>query len=528
MSGAVSTSHYLATSAGERALRAGGSAVDAAIAAAAALCVVYPNNVALGGDLVALVRSPDGRIRFINATGTSARGSSLDTMRARYENQLPSRGIDTVTLPGGVAGWGVLHDAGARLPLGELLEPARTWAESAPVSRSVGAAIRVDRDALAADPGCAALFLPDGRGLVEGDTLRQPQLARTLETLQEQGTSAFYRGPLAARWIAGLRALGSALTEDDAAEYRPTVSGALTRRVFGLDLHTGRPNSQGFAFLRNAVTAASAAWPDPLGADAGLLARTFYASNSVRRRWLSDPDTAHHDADALIAMPEPASLPATAIAPATGDTVGLVAVDDDGWAVSLVQSVFWAFGACVLEPETGILFHNRGTSFSLDPRHPAAYAPSRRPPHTLMPVLVERSGALAYAGATMGGQAQAQIHTHLLLRLVAGSSALEATSAPRWVVGIQDDGDVEETVTIEADVPRAARDALADAGFPLRVVPPRDELLGHSNVIVATEQGWDAASDPRSDGSAVVVVAPEMAAGAEQSGRRPEEARAEE
>ncbi|QHC75095.1 gamma-glutamyltransferase [Rathayibacter sp. VKM Ac-2805] len=522
MSGAVSTSHYLATSAGERALRAGGSAVDAAIAAAAALCVVYPNNVALGGDLVALVRSPDGRIRFINATGTSARRSSLETMRARYEDRLPSRGIDTVTLPGGVAGWGVLHDAGARLPLGELLEPARMLAESAPVSRSVGAAIRVDREALAADPGCAALFLPHGRGLVDGDTLRQPQLARTLETLQEHGTAAFYSGPLAERWIAGLSALGSALDVDDAAEYRPTVSEPLTRRVFGLDLHTGRPNSQGFAFLRNALTAEAAAWPDPLGADAGLLARTFLASNSVRRRWLSDPDTAHHDADALIAMAEPASLPGTPLAPATGDTVGLVAVDDDGWAVSLVQSVFWAFGACVLEQETGILFQNRGTSFSLDPQHPAAYSPSRRPPHTLMPVLVERSGSLAYAGATMGGQAQAQIHTHLLLRLVAGSSALEATSAPRWVVGIQDDGDVEETVTVEADVPRAARDAIAEEGFQVRVVPPRDELLGHSNLIVATEHGWDAASDPRSDGSAVVVVPSETEpTGVAPSGRQP-------
>lgn len=509
MSGAISSSHYLATEAGERALRQGGTALDAALSAAAALCVVYPNNVALGGDLVALVRDPAGRIRFVNATGRAPRAQHLDTLRARHGERLPSRGIDTVTVPGGVAGWETLHAMGARLPLADLLEPARALAEAAPVSRSLGAAIRVDRDALAADPGCAAIFLPGGRPLAENETLRQPALARTLAALQEHGVGAFYRGPLAERWVAGLRALGSAIDQTDASGYQPTVSEPLTRRVFGLDVHTGRPNTQGFAFLRNAIALSEAGWPDPLGADAGLLAQTFYASNGVRRAWLSDPDTAQHDADALVSMTAPVAELTRAAAPANGDTVGLVAVDDEGWAVSLVQSVFWAFGACVLEPETGILFQNRGTSFSLDPEHPAAFGPSRRPPHTLMPVLVECDGALAYAGATMGGQAQAQIHTHLLLHLLAGRSALEATSSPRWVVGIQDDGDVEETVTVEADVPRTAREAISASGLAIRIVPPRDEALGHSNLIVATEHGWDAASDPRSDGSAIVVPAVE-------------------
>ncbi|MDQ0728821.1 gamma-glutamyltransferase family protein [Microbacterium sp. W4I20] len=505
MTGAISSSHYLATEAGERALRAGGSAVDAAISAAAVLCAVYPNNVALGGDLVALVRDPSGGIRFINATGRAPRTQRLETLRRRYGDRLPARGIDTVTIPGGVAGWGVLHDAGGRLALADLLEPARTLAEAAPVSRSVGAAIRTDADALTADPGCSAIFFPAGRALVEGDTLRQPALARTFRELQEQGLDAFYRGQLAERWVAGLRAAGSLIDVDDASDYRPTVSEPLSRRVFGLDIHTGRPNSQGFAFLRNAIAAADAGIADALGADAGRLAQAFYASNGVRRAWLSDPDTAAHDADALVDMPDIHVDQPYPSAPAHGDTVGLVATDDDGWAVSLVQSVFWSFGSCVLEPDTGILFQNRGTSFSLEPEHPAAWGPSRRPPHTLMPVLVERDGELAYAGATMGGQAQAQIHTHLLLRVLTGASALEATSSPRWVVGIQDDGDVEETVTVETDVPRAARDALSAAGLRVRIVPPRDEVLGHSNLIVATEYGWDAASDPRSDGSAIVV-----------------------
>jgi gamma-glutamyltranspeptidase len=506
--GAVATSHYAATAAGEHALRAGGSAVDAAIAAAAALCVVYPNNVALGGDLVALVRDPQGAAYFVNATGRAPRATSLATLRERHGDVLPDRGVDTVTVPGAVAGWGALHRLGGRRDLGDSLEDARSLAEESPLSRSTAAAVVLHRAALAADPGCAATFLPGGELLVAGAPLRQPALARTLAELQRGGVEAFYHGPLAQRWVAGLRALGSLIDAEEVAGYEPVVGEPLTRRAFGIDLVTGGPNTQGFALLRNALAMEVGGYADPLGMDAAHLARAFRASNVVRSAWLSDPDVGSHDGQALVDAVAPLSTPSSPSAPpATGDTVGLVAVDDDGWAVSLVQSVYWAFGACVLEPGTGVLFQNRGTSFSLDADHPAAYGPGLRPPHTLMPVLAERDGALLYAAATMGGQAQAQIHTHLLLHLLRGASAVEATSAPRWAVGIQDEGDEEDTLTVEADVPPRVREALAATGLHPRGVPPRDELLGHSNLVVATPRGWDAASDPRSDGSAVIVEA---------------------
>jgi len=411
-----------------------------------------------------------------------------------------------VTVPGGVAGWGAMHALGARLDLGALLDEARTLAEESPLSRSTAAAIVIERAALEVDPGCAALFLPGGRPLGVGEPFRQPALAQTLAAIQRDGVDGFYRGALAHRWVAGLRALGSRLDLDDAAAYRPVVSEPLTRRVFGVDLFTGGPNSQGFALLRNALAIESAGHGDPLGRDAAALAAAFRDSNAVRSAWLTDPDVAPHDGQTLVDLSAPAASLVSA-KPATGDTVGLVAVSDDGWAVSLVQSVYWAFGACVLDPGTGILFQNRGTSFSLDETHPAAFGPGRRPPHSLMPVLVERDGELLYAAATMGGQAQAQIHSHLLFRVLGGASAIEATSAPRWVVGIQHDDDVEDTLTIEIDVPRAVRETLLAEDFTPHLVPPRDELLGHSNLILATPTGWDAASDPRSDGSAVVVEA---------------------
>ncbi len=265
---------------------------------------------------------------------------------------------------------------------------------------------------------------------------------------------------------------------------------------------TSPPNTQGFALLR-AVRAVRDGIQSPLGAGAGSLARAFADADSVRAALLADPDVATADAHALLAAAPRATTSDTRAA--TGDTVGLTAVSADGWAVSLVQSIYWAFGAAVLEPASGVLFQNRGTAFSLDPAHPAAFGPGLRPPHTLMPVLVRRDGALAFAQATMGGQAQPQIHAQLLLRLLAGSSALEATSAPRWAVDAYGAGSSRPSVTVEADVDPAARRALDASPFDVHLVPPRDEALGHANVIRVLPEGLDAASDPRSDGSAVVV-----------------------
>lgn len=505
--GAVSTSHHLATRAGADALRSGGNAIDAAIAAAAALCVVYPNNVALGGDLVALVRDPAGGIRFVNATGRAARAEELAALRARHGEALPDRGIDTVTLPGGVRGWESLAALGARLTWPALLDAAVRYARDGhPVARSVAHAVRTERAALEADPGCREVFLPGGRALEEGERFRQPELARTLELLAEGGPAAFYRGELAERWVDGLGRLGSRISLDEVEAYRPVVEDPIRARFRDVEVITSPPNTQGFSLLRTLRAIEAEALIDPLARDAHRLAEIFFENNRVRGAFLADPDVGGPNSDALIGGPSLAREPVDARV-ASGDTVGLVAVSDDGWAVSLVQSVYWAFGAAVLEPATGVLFQNRGTSFSLDPAHPAAFAGGRRPPHTLMPVLVERDGGLAVAQATMGGQAQPQIHAHLLLRTLAGASAVEATSAPRWVVGAQDDGDTAATLTAEADVADVARHALGRTAFETKVVPPRDERLGHSNLIRVTASGYDAASDPRSDGSAIVVDA---------------------
>lgn len=500
--GAVSTSHHLATEAGAAALEAGGNAVDAALAAAATLCVVYPNNVALGGDLVALVRSPEGEIRFLNGTGAAPAAQTIQALRAKHGDRLPLRGIDTVTVPGGVCGWNSLHQYGAALPWADHFEAAIRHAEQGfPNSRSVAAALIEDRETLAQDPGARAVFYPDGEPIAEGAPLVQPALAETLRRLAAGGSAEFYEGETADKWIAGLQRLGSKIGKQDAIDYQAYWGEPLEGEFAGLRVLTGPPNTSGFMLLR-ALNAVSAGIEDPLGAGAGELARAFFEANLVRAASLADPRFGGASGEELVAMPAP-ERSIRGAAKASGDTVGLSAVSSDGWAVSFINSLYWGFGAHILEPETGILFQNRGTSFSLDPASPNAFAPGKRPRHTLMPVLVLDGDEVAYVPSTMGGAAQPQIHAQLLLRQLQGASPHEATHAPRWTVD-EATGDAQAAVTAEADVPHATIAAIEAAGFVVRAVPAHSEDLGHSNVIRVTPEGCTAASDPRSDGSAIV------------------------
>lgn len=501
--GAIATSHFLATEAGAVALRAGGNAVDAAIAAAATLCVVYPHNVALGGDLVALVRSPSGEIRFLNGTGTAPAAQSLEALRAAHGEHLPLRGIDTVTVPGGVCGWNSLHEFGAALPWAQHFDAAISHAEDGfPNSRSVAAALVADESSLSKDPGASAVFYPEGTPIAEGDPLVQPALAETLRRIAVGGSAEFYEGETASRWIAGLKKLGSKISAQDAVDYSATWGEPLEGSFGGLRVLTSPPNTSGFMLLR-ALRAVEAGIEDPLGLGAGLLAQAFHESNLVRVAELADPAFGAANGEQLVSMSATTpSIPGEA--KASGDTVGLSAVSNDGWAVSLINSAYWGFGAHILEPHTGIIFQNRGTSFSLDPTSPNAFAPGKRPRHTLMPVMVLRGDELILVPATMGGSAQPQIHAQLFLRQLDGATPIEATHAPRWIVN-EVGADGVRSASVEEDVPQSTKKALEAAGFALKVLPKYSEKLGHSNVIRVELNGYSAASDPRSDGSAIVI-----------------------
>jgi len=502
---AIATPERTATRAGVAAFEAGGNALDAALAAAVALAVSYPHNCGVGGDLIALVRAPGGRMTSINASGPAPRRADAAALRARGP-RMPVRGVEPITVPGAVAGWEQLHRAGARLPWAAAFDAAVGLAQDGvPVARSLAAAMTEERADIDADPGLRAV-LP--AGLAEGDVLRQPALAATLRALAAGGAAALYGGPVGRALVAGLASRGAWLGEDDLAAFAPELGAPLRGRFRDLEILTSPPNSSGVLLLQALAALEASGIEDPLGRDAARLAALLREGGRQRHAELADPRMAPVDvagwlgperiAELARGAPPAGRAPAPAPRPG-GDTIAIVAADASGRAVSLIQSLFHAFGACVLEPRTGILLHDRGAFFSLAAGHPNELAPGKRPAHTLMPVLLERAGRPAGVLGTMGGHAHAQFHVQVLLRLLAGSPAPAAVAAPRWVIGTDDD------VAVEADADPGAVASLRAAGMDVAWVPPRDEELGHVQAIwVGEDGGFDAGSDPRADGSAVV------------------------
>lgn len=510
--GALATPHALATEAGMRAYRDGGNAIDAAIAAAAVLTVVYPHNVALGGDLIALVRTPDGEVRCINASGWAGSDADAAGLRTRHGRWLPARGADAVTVPGGIRGWETLRRLGARLSWEHTLRAAEGTARTgAPVAPSLATHIADAENAdLFGTGDFDRVFRPGGHSLRVGENFSQPALADTFEKLREGGADAFYRGAVAQRTVEYLRAHGSSLTAKDFAEFEPETVEPISVGFRGLTVLTSPPNTHGFLLLRALRAVDELGVADPLGDGLGTLLRIFHRGNALRASYLADPRHVGVDVAALVndGLEETAELGASPTGPAVvphGDTVGIAAADGDGYAVSLIQSVYHAFGSGLIDPATGILFHNRGTSFSLDDASPNVIAPRKRPAHTLMPVMTMHQRAPRHVLATMGGQGQPQILAQVLLRAVGGAGAETAVAAPRAIVGLQVDGGTADSATAEADLPASARASIGESGLELTDVAAHTENLGQANVVFVDDEGsMTAASDPRSDGAAFV------------------------
>jgi gamma-glutamyltranspeptidase/glutathione hydrolase len=514
--GALASPHALATEAGMRAYRDGGNAIDAAIVAAAVLTVVYPHNVALGGDLIALIRTPDGTVSCVNSSGWAAAAADVGILRARHGRSLPARGVDAVTVPGGIRGWEALRRFGARLTWDRTLESAEATARAgAPVAPSLATHIADAENAdLFGSEDFDRVFRPDGRSLKVGDALVQPALADTFAALRRHGPGEFYDGDLAERTVAYLRSRGSDLVAEDFAEFQPETVEPISVDFGDLAVLTSPPNTHGFLLLRALRAIDELGITDPMGDGIGALMRVFHRGNALRSDLLGDPRYADVDVAALIGggLAEMAELGGSHSGPALvphGDTVGVAAADGDGYAVSLIQSVYHAFGSGLIDPATGVLFHNRGTSFSLDDDSPNVIAPRKRPAHTLMPAMTTHRGAVRHVLATMGGQGQPQILAQVLLRALGGMGAEAAVSAPRAIIGVQADGGTADSVTVESDMPSTATASIVRAGLATTEVAAHSEALGQTNVVFVDNGGsMIAASDPRSDGAAVVAHYP--------------------
>lgn len=551
---ALATPHVAATEAGREAFADGGTAVDAALAACATLAVVYPHMCSIGGDAIALLHAPDGTVTTVNGSGAAPAALDAARVRASLERDpapvtragMPVRGPHTITVPGVLAAWDTLRGLGGALDFDRLLRPAIAHAaDGCAVSRSLAATLAGEPELFAADPGLRHVFFRDDGGgvrpLTEGEVFRLPALADSLGMLARDGVDAFYCGELGARYVAGLRAAGSVMTAHDLAAHATEVAAPLAGTAFGHEFLTAPPNSQGYVLLQilGALQLLADDLPDPLGPAAAAFALVFRHVSKDRDVHLCDPRIHEVPLSALLGDDRLRALAAEATRfvatsylspaggafdgvtgttasgaapvapdPAAGDTIACVAADSNGWAVSIIQSVYQGFGAAILDPATGIVAHDRGACFSLDADSPNVLEGGKRPLHTLMPVMVRRNGRLAIVAGTMGGEAQPQIHAQILSRLLherveAGESATrsptvvaDAVAAPRW---IQD----EDALLIEADVPDPCLDALRETGMPLELLKPVDETVGHAQYIrIHTDGTLEAGTDPRADGAA--------------------------
>lgn len=519
MEHAIATPHALATQAGVETFAAGGNAVDAALAAATTLAVVYPHQCSAGGDLFALVEDGAGRTWAINGSGAAPRSLDVGKLRRRA-HEIPESGPDSITIPGAVAAWGAIHRLGAALPLSRLLRPAIQAAnDGIPVSTSLAAGIQFRSATLMRDPGMRALFLPGGRSLSPGAALRQPALARTLEILASDGPDSFYTGAIGEELATGLEKMGSCIRRIDLAEHRTEVGVPLTLEYHGYRLETSAPNSQGFCLL--ATVAALDAIDvdiDPLGRNARYLLHALLLAAEDREAFLGDPRRCAIPLSELLAparlrqrLQKASTAQRTPIAtslPVHGDTVAVCTADSGGLAVSLIQSVYQSFGSGLLERKTGVILHNRARGFSLCPGTPNELVPGMRPAHTLMPLFVRRNERLVAAMGTMGGRAQPQILVQLLPGVLRPDAPLwEVLRTPRWVVGSTDIGFGRPTVAIECDAPTELDSILAVDDLDVRRIAPCSEQVGHAQIVrVAPEGVLQAASDPRSDGAARVIA----------------------
>jgi gamma-glutamyltranspeptidase len=484
-------------------LREGGNAIDAAIAAAAALCVVYPNNVALGSDLVALVQTPSGEVYEINATGGAPLGRGIDEMRALHGDTLPMYGVDTINVPGAIRGWETILQIGGSKSWAELFEPAIELArDGVPMPSSVAKGILSLEELLRADPGCEQVFFREGVPISEGTLFIQPALAVSLERIAKNGPDEFYRGDLSKIWLKALQHRGSAISAKDLESFVAEKCRPLCIDIGGLTVMSSHPNTQGFVLLRALRESTD---PSSKRIDPVELALAFSRMNAVRDQYLGDPRFGGMSGEEMLSVPVPKTVDTLFKGRPMGDTVGISVSSADGYAVSLIQSVYFQFGAAILEPETGILFQNRGTSFSLRSDATNSYQPGKRPSHTLMPVLVHEQGQLRYISATMGGQGQPQIHAQLLASGLSGENPTESINRPRWLVGRQAPEDTSETVTVEKGLDEDLIAQFIKVGLVPKFVPQWSDSVGHANLIEIKPNGQVfAASDPRSDGISAV------------------------
>ncbi|AKC69699.1 gamma-glutamyltransferase family protein [Pandoraea oxalativorans] len=520
----VSTSHPLAAQAGLRILWQGGNAVDAAIAAAACMTIVEPVSNGLGGDCFALVW--DGKqVHGLNASGTAPGAWNVDYFRKKYGEEhgiakQPIRGVDSVSLPGVIAGWEALHAKFGKLPFADLMAPAIEIAERGHavaniVARKWAAAV----PELKNQPGYAQTFMPNGRAPTTSEMMRMPGHARTLRLLAKEGPRAYYEGEIAERIVAWSTEHGGVMTTDDLRNYRADWVKPIEKDYRGYTVHEIPPNGQGIAAL----------------IALGILDKFDVSSLAVDRvhsqhlqieamklafadlyKYVADPrsmevtpeqmlDDAYLSERAKLIDPDKATHFDFGM-PKSGGTIYLTAADEQGMMVSFIQSNYMGFGSGVVVPDYGIALQNRGCGFSMDPKSANVVEGGKRPFHTIIPAFltqkVNGQHEAVMSFGVMGGDMQPQGHLQSVVRMLDyGQQPQAACDAPRWKVNR------DFTVDIESTMDRETVAGLVAQGHKLKSIDDPYMDFGSGQYIWRLdrndpERGYVAASDSRRDGLA--------------------------
>ncbi|MAU60914.1 MAG: gamma-glutamyltransferase [Parvibaculum sp.] len=512
VNGMCATSQPLAAEAAIAILRAGGNAVDAAIAASAVLCVVEPYNTGIGGDcFVLLSKKGSADIIGLNGSGRSPAALTLEKLKAAG-GDLSLNSVHSVTVPGAVDAWARLIADHGTMELGRVFEPAIRLAEEGfAVAPRIGLEWHFLEGHLAHDPDAVAHYTKDGKAPAAGDKFRLPAMAETLRLIGRKGRDVFYEGPLAEDMVAKLSSLGGFHTLEDFASTRCNYVDPVRTNYRGREICEIPPNGQGITALLmlNILSRTGLDALDPNGA-----VRFHYEMEAarlaydMRDRYVADPDFGEVPVERLLSDAFADELatridPDRRIAelgavrdPLNRDTVYLTVVDKDRNAVSFINSLFFGFGSGICAPKSGVMFQNRGSGFVLEEGHPNCVAGAKRPLHTIIPAMLVEKGRAVMPFGVMGGAYQAVGHAHVVTNMVDyGMDPQQALDAPRaFPVG---DG-----IEVERGVPAETREGLAARGHLVR-----DAVLPHGGgqaIVIDHERGTlIGGSDPRKDGAAV-------------------------
>lgn len=524
--GAVSSPHYLATQAGKKIIESGGHAVEAGIAMNAVLCVVYPHMAGLGGDLFSLVWDKrEERVQALNGSGRSGKEASIKKYKDAGYDEIPNRGpLSSNTVPGTVAAWEDLYKHYGNLSWKELIEPAVDYAkEGFPISGKLAEFLNEHRELLDSY-GETKSVIGSGKqpeSVKEGQLLKQPELAHSLQLIASNGAQVFYEGELAEKICNDIERHGGLLTIDDFKQHNSEWEEPISANYRDITVYEMQPNTQGLAsvILYNLLDEFSIPQMGDGSADYHhLMVEATRLAFMYRDRWVTDPEFidapiedltskafAKNIADRIkfenVSSFNDESFP---FMNSNKDTTFMCAVDKEGNSCSLIQSIYHEFGSAYMPEGTGFIMQNRGSFFSLDKDHPNRLEPEKKTFHTLIPSMALKNGRPYMLFGTMGGEGQPQTKAALLTRVVDFNyNVQQAIEAPRWLYGRTWGEGASDSLKIETRIPSETIKALKERGHELEKLDEWSPQMGHAQAIVIDpESGVLAAgADPRGDGA---------------------------